>query len=438
MRYIYLSIICLLSLSAAAQQNRLIAISKYAGQKLLDSTRYWYTGNNGSNRLYASPHINKNDLFKLQGSNNTYTLYGLLHDGELSIDGTAYTQADSAWRTFRDINGQLDATTFRQQISPQGKLLSFDDDNIFGKYTCTISYGPNGKISKIQYCCNPTVSNYNQTTWYFYNAKGLLIKDSTYSANPPAWVGKWVYEYDANDNRTAASFYVYDSTLAQWVKSAEETMTYYPNSTNSNLLKTQVFANNTIKDTFGYTGNHMEYTYYERLSYDATNQLWKPNQKNIATVDADGYYDTLTIYSYNAQTKAYKLTFSITTTYSADHRRLTDTQWDYDATTQSLQYYATTTYYYENYPFPVGIEDMDNASIVLYPNPAKDQLNIQLQDNDELQLLIYNINGQLLKQQQITDHKATVDLQQIPEGMYRAVFYNKYSEPIYSRSFIKQ
>lgn len=437
MKYIYLSIICLLSISAPAQQNRLIAASTYKGSIFQDSSHYWYTGNNGSNRLYASPHIEKNNLLKLVGHTSTYSVYSLLHDGELFSDGKSYKQADSIWYTFRDINGLIDATTFRKQISPQGKLLSFDDDNMFGKYTCTISYGANGKISKIQYCCNPNVSNYNQIIWYTYDAKGLLIKDSTYSINPPTYNYVRTYEYDANDNRVKTVSHSYDSTLSQWVTGVAELMTYYPGSTNSNLLKTQVFANNT-KDSFGYTGNHLEPTYHEYFSYNGADSVWRNDQKWIKTIDAYGYYDTITGYAFNSQTKSYRLSFRIVTTYSADHRKLTDTQWGYDATTQSLQYYSTIYYYYENDPFPVGVENVENALVVLYPNPATDQLNIQQQNTETLQLLIYNINGQLLKQQQITENKTTVDLQQIPEGMYRAVLYNTDRELVYSKSFIKQ
>jgi hypothetical protein len=59
------------------------------------------------------------------------------------------------------------------------------------------------------------------------------------------------------------------------------------------------------------------------------------------------------------------------------------------------------------------------GSISIYPNPATDQLNIQLSGTDgNVSASIYTINGQLMKQSGGTGNSFTMDMKSLPAGIY--------------------
>jgi GH25 family lysozyme M1 (1,4-beta-N-acetylmuramidase) len=62
-----------------------------------------------------------------------------------------------------------------------------------------------------------------------------------------------------------------------------------------------------------------------------------------------------------------------------------------------------------------------NIDFILYPNPASDNITIEntsLNDNKEEMILIYNIQGQLLLQQNLQQQKTEIGISDFSDGMY--------------------
>lgn len=71
---------------------------------------------------------------------------------------------------------------------------------------------------------------------------------------------------------------------------------------------------------------------------------------------------------------------------------------------------------------PVGINDLRQIEegISIYPNPSNGQFNLVLSDRDLIgkRLQLYNTNGQLVKEEKISERQLQMDLEGYPKGMY--------------------
>ncbi len=59
-----------------------------------------------------------------------------------------------------------------------------------------------------------------------------------------------------------------------------------------------------------------------------------------------------------------------------------------------------------------------HKEILLYPNPTTNIINIELDKKEQVQLLLYNINGQLIQSKVINDLKAILDISSLSNGLY--------------------
>ncbi|MEI6766764.1 MAG: T9SS type A sorting domain-containing protein [Bacteroidota bacterium] len=68
-----------------------------------------------------------------------------------------------------------------------------------------------------------------------------------------------------------------------------------------------------------------------------------------------------------------------------------------------------------------GIANVNNPEISIYPNPAQDQLLVQVGEDalsSDCTLRIYNANGQLVRTAKITELSSTIQLNDLNDGMY--------------------
>jgi len=81
-----------------------------------------------------------------------------------------------------------------------------------------------------------------------------------------------------------------------------------------------------------------------------------------------------------------------------------------------------------------GVEEQNHQSLVIYPNPTREFLNVNLLEKNGL-IFIYNSDGQLVMQVVADAQKMILDVSTLPSGNYHLVFRN--SEKNINKNFTK-
>jgi hypothetical protein len=66
----------------------------------------------------------------------------------------------------------------------------------------------------------------------------------------------------------------------------------------------------------------------------------------------------------------------------------------------------------------LGIDDFKNSNTLIYPNPVKDILHINLEKTMQTQVEVYDISGRLVKEKSIKNLNNTLDTSQLQSGIY--------------------
>ena len=85
--------------------------------------------------------------------------------------------------------------------------------------------------------------------------------------------------------------------------------------------------------------------------------------------------------------------------------------------------------------FPLSVDEAGRQLFSLYPNPAKDVLNISGDNLDIVKSNIYDLTGRLVKTADVND--ATVPVQQLAKGTYIIILNDK-SGKQHTAKFIKE
>ena len=71
------------------------------------------------------------------------------------------------------------------------------------------------------------------------------------------------------------------------------------------------------------------------------------------------------------------------------------------------------------YDFPAGINNLKESGLSVYPDPAIDKITVEISGvTKESNLAIVDIEGQELITRQITEPKTTIDISDLPSGVY--------------------
>lgn len=93
-----------------------------------------------------------------------------------------------------------------------------------------------------------------------------------------------------------------------------------------------------------------------------------------------------------------------------------------------------TTGWKVNYESVVAGVDIENVSFELYPNPAKDIINLELLSEEESVVEILDVMGKVVKTEMLTGAKNCIDVSSISEGLY--VIKIQQSEKLMQQSFL--
>lgn len=130
-----------------------------------------------------------------------------------------------------------------------------------------------------------------------------------------------------------------------------------------------------------------------------------------------------TIYAVNDGTGAPKNPFNYTIEAIDDYYQLTITNGEGDWAVYNSVLLSTTVFSYSDF--------------TLYPNPAKETLNINNNSNQQVSAIIYDLNGKLLQSHDIDNEMTALDVKSLDQGLYFIVFETETGEWLHKR-FVKK
>lgn len=314
-------------------------------------------------------------------------------------------------------------------------------------------------------------NNLTESTLYNWdNGKWVLGDRSTITYNPntnqktetlfQGWDGtKWVnvsrttYKYNSTGQQTEIYQETWDN--GKWIGDQRTAIKYTAGIPVEYVQERAVMGvfSNLLKITYTYSGgkctqyasylwddmasnwtadSKTTYTYNtkgqktleEYFNWDATTSVWNKTSKGTYTYDATGSSveaEVIKLYpAYEPQERRYWK-------YNLDGQVAMDGRERWNAGTNSYKYQncdPENYYFYEDY-FPTALTDLDatGTSLLLYPNPATRQMQVEISFAKPVQLIVSvaDITGRILKQWKEAPTRRyhnVLDISDLPAGPY--------------------
>jgi type IX secretion system substrate protein len=90
---------------------------------------------------------------------------------------------------------------------------------------------------------------------------------------------------------------------------------------------------------------------------------------------------------------------------------------------------------------PLSVSNVSNpaSEILLYPNPARDELNIVYDANADVKnIAVYNVIGKVMTVFKVNGDSANLNLENIPSGIYFVRLFNSNGNVVVTKKFTKQ
>ncbi len=88
------------------------------------------------------------------------------------------------------------------------------------------------------------------------------------------------------------------------------------------------------------------------------------------------------------------------------------------------------------YQAPVSVEEKENLSVLIYPNPAMELLNISIANHFPAAIKVYDAHGRLVINEQLNKQSSTLNITTLSAGRYSLCVHQ--NNKTYTRSFIKE
>ncbi|NNC84923.1 MAG: T9SS type A sorting domain-containing protein [Bacteroidia bacterium] len=85
----------------------------------------------------------------------------------------------------------------------------------------------------------------------------------------------------------------------------------------------------------------------------------------------------------------------------------------------------------------VGIEDVANSDILIFPNPAMDKLQVEMKNSSDYVIHIYNMQGQLVLKDSFTGTYEKVNINRLPTGLYNLLIKDLNNNRLANNKFTK-
>ncbi len=107
--------------------------------------------------------------------------------------------------------------------------------------------------------------------------------------------------------------------------------------------------------------------------------------------------------------------------------------------TSGATYTKNITFLVTKAPTSVPIVTNGEEKVMLYPNPATDELNVVYDANADVKnIAVYNIIGKVMNVYKVTGNSANLNLDNIPSGIYFVRLFNSNGNVVVTRKFTKQ
>jgi len=287
---------------------------------------------------------------------------------------------------------------------------------------------------------------------FTYNSAGKIIGRTHLSGSGSGWdsVMRWTFDYDANNNFTGQVTDVWNATTSSW-----DTYSQYIETLDDNGLRM-------AEERQGWDGTQFLSDFRDEYTYDDNNQLtsathsvWDGTAWNLTTryqyaYDADGHFteqiyqgwdgsqwidstkqdnvyegDLLKEVNYsfwNPADSAFQYAFQYAYAYN-DYNQCTmlkSANWDGSAFTPIPNTDGRYTFIYEEFD-DSGINTLlADEDFKLYPNPAQDQITVQINKNSINHIRVVDMSGRLVFQTKGNAHASEVTLptSQLKDGIY--------------------
>jgi len=450
-KYSLLVFALIISLCAQAQSN-LIGLTKarYDGSTdftiIGDTAWYMYSGTNDTSNAGALAYDSSYLLTYLNGfttGNFSYRYYQTMdgHNNIATILSQTYDTPSTSWINYQNKQNVYDANN-----NPTLNLLETWDNTglVWDSTRKTMNtFSGNNNTIKIVQLWNTTSNAWRNSTKdsFSYNISNNLLYHlaQTWDTTNLVWINANQYTYTYNTNLVATSIrQIWNTVTLAWQNVTNTMYDYNANNFLSNTIvqnwDTVASANiwvNSTADTvtyYGTTGNKFQET---NLRWDTT--FWLNRTLNVYTYDANNNALSDTTYTWSAANSIFNYTKLKTYTYNTHNQPLvyttatwsaTNTAWYYRTTGSAANQDVQYRYYYgSGIPNGVNTVSKNNNSLMVFPNPASDLLNIKIDwdQNASFAIEIFDMNGSLMRRWNETpQNKYTkqIVVNDLPAGNY--------------------
>ncbi|MFT3909187.1 MAG: T9SS type A sorting domain-containing protein [Ferruginibacter sp.] len=266
--------------------------------------------------------------------------------------------------------------------------------------------------------------NSSRSTYTYDAANNMLTAGFDYFDN-----GNWIngaintYTYDAGGRATGSYQVAWDANSNSWINDSKNILTYDSNGDNTESVS-QAWDEPTgtwIDYQYAHSVYNSAHKLMERTLESTVTGNWANYSKELITRDNNGFRTAVLSQMWDAASNNWQNRSMSTYTLNPDG---SIAHW----VTQSWNVAAGAWVFSSQGDVPQGCvrpapptgvaPDPTTTSILVYPNPTTDRLNIVLADYGKAQYSITDLQGRVVKTGAFNDNKASIDITDLPENMY--------------------
>jgi len=330
------------------------------------------------------------------------------------------------------------------QIISESYELDTSNNQFVFSHKSEMSYNTNEKLdSSLNYDWDPVIGNWKITSRWVstYDLDTILILSNLYIWD--SLVNQWIdfqkteFGYDPAGNQNLSLSFNWDKNSSQWMKADSfalafnefgqvTLMSFY----NWNVNAAQWVGTWKTEEIYDGQKNRVAYISYQ---WDRINSQWVYDYKSNESYDENGRVVLILSYRYNSINSEWIIKAKEEYYYEENGLKYLSIYSSFIAD----QWYLGSKYYSYNSMHVLTdlVKPAMANSLVIYPNPAKEWINILSNDPLSNPIQLYNYKGQLLKTVTIDYGFNTINISNLESGLY--FFKILSNQPSETYKFIK-